>query len=566
MKPRACTRSHASWLIAAVLLVAGALAFAGAAHASENGSAASASTQPAEAGEAPEDLNLSGILYDVDTDQRLPNVTLHLDNVWIDEQGDGEAMRGGTAKEFVTDEDGAFEANVSDGEIMLRIEEDGYHGVRAHFDIQDDVHLEVPMEPLEEDPAHLEGTIVSTDGDPIEDARIDISPNQDDDHAGPDQRTLEADGHQIQLRYRVGLDTHAWERTDEDGSFSAQLAPGAYTVRTHAPDHVANQAEIELAQGQTHQEEIVLKAVPDATVAVEGTVVDAETGEPLPGAHVDIVNDRWGEHARVYTDQDGAFQADTVPGPLLVNARADREDSVPCDHAPNDAEEIYRDRCRLDRAHDYLPNVQMVSADDGEQVTLEIQLPRAPAHDATLSGWVINETSQEGIQNATVTVRNEVTGDWGQATTDEDGSFVIEVQAGYYTIRAQHPEHPDAGINAELDAGEEAQITIEAPPGPAHDRHPHVMPVDDTAARHDEHPEPEPMHESDEAYSSSGGMAEATPQETGNAGTQAYESSEEGLGPYPGGQQEAPLVSVAGTIALVILGAVGIQLWVPRRS
>lgn len=529
-----------------MLLLATTLLAAGIAHAQNVTSEPDRPTGE----EGPQNLTLQGTFHDGDTNDPVLSVDLEIRNEWHDEDA-----RGHDRIHQETD-DGSFQANVSQGHIRLVAIAEGYERVHASFALDDDANLEVPMKPAGDEGSNLQGTILSDDGRPLTDANVQITPTRDatQDREGHHEHAIDVNGEDVPLRYDSQLDTHAWERTDEEGRFRAHLAAGTYEVRAHDPDHIRGHDQVTLDAGASHNVTLMLTSIPEASVQIHGTILDQGTGEPIPNAHITVVNDRWGQHERVYADANGEYQADATPGPLLVEARAGQYGTLPCEKAMDGAEPAYGDRCRIERDNAYLPRVTMLEASENETVSVDLELKEAPTPDATISGWVVNQTSEEGIEGATIQVRNEVTGDWGTATTDEHGSFTIPVHPGYYTVRAQHPDHPVAGINAEVSPGEEQRVTIEAPPGPVHDRHGmHPMPVYAEDDAH--HTAVSAGGEAPRSQSTSDAGMEASDEASGTAGTQAYEGSEGGLGPYQEGEQPIPWFGALGTIALIGVGA-----------
>jgi len=543
--------TRAMWTIALALLAGAAVAFALAVpgQASEE-RVTSADAPPEEKGDpGPQDLVLNGTVHDEDG-AGLADVDVHVMNRWVDDSGE-EDDRGRYIQTVKADENGDFEAQVSEGEVEIMVDEDGYKQLIASLDVESNRTVDLPMR-ADDDVAQLEVT-VQVDGEPL-DARVIASSDERGSSTSAERSVRESgEGSEegLRLEYRSSARSHAYESTGEDGTVTLELEPGTYEVAARADGHIREEVTVEV-ENETAVELSPIP-VPDATLTVRGTVLDAETGEPVPHASVNVVNDRWGERQHVPADEDGVYEVQVPPGPVLVEAEADRSYVVECERAPGDAEPAYDDRCRAERATGYLPRVAPANGTAGEQVTVDLELPRAPAHDATLSGWVINETSEEGIPNATVTVRNEGTGERGHATTDEDGSFRIEVPAGYYTVRAHHPEHPAAAANAEVGAGEEARVVLEAPPGPAHRDRPHVM--------------PHPQHEGATAEDAAGGDGEAREADTA-AGARApdettYEGSGGGLGAYTAGEDgesraPAPGPGVLATVAAAGLGALAL--------
>lgn len=504
----------------------------------------------------PQNLHLNGTVVDEDG-QGLGGVELLVENHWVNRSDEEDDERGHYRQTVATDENGFYSLNVSEGHIEIRIDEDGYQQLNAGFEIHEDRTVELPMRAEDEDAARLEVT-VRVDGE-IEDARVSVRPAEDETRGASESRSVRKTGDGIRLHYRSTVQDHAYERTDGDGTVTVELKPGTYEVQARADDHVPDRATVELAANETTAVELSPVPVPADSLEVGGIVRDADSGEPVPGARVQVVNDRWGERAYAYADTEGRWSVSLPPGPVLVMGEADRGDVVPCEGAPEDAEPAHGDRCRVDRTPGYLERVAMANGSAGERVEVDLDLPRAPAYDATISGWVINETSEEGVPNATVTVRNALTGDWGRAEADADGSFSIDVQAGYYTVRAAHPDHPAGVENVRVDAGEEERIALEVPPGPAYqDRRYHAMPGPVYA----EHGDSGAVADGDAASGTAERETGVEDDEPG--GEPAYEGAGGGLGAYTSDSESSAEALGVGVLATLAVGVLSATAWTRR--
>lgn len=540
----------------------------------------------------PRGLTLEGNLTHAETGEPLEGLELSIENHFIDRRTD-PAQRGFERFETTTDEGGRYAVNVSYGRVRLSIDEPDYQRVHASFEMQDNLTLDIPVRPVNESLATIEGQVTDTDGQPLEDASVSVRAT-DRGHCEGDvchaERTSRAerehvvhvDDETIVIRYNPRTDRHTWTRTDAAGTYSVRVPPGSYAVEARAHEHLEERTEVEVAENGTAEANLSLTPIPPDSVTVTGVVRDAETGEPIPYAEVTVRNDVWGAFNHTRADEDGSYAVGTKPGHAIVSVRAEERYWVPCeDHraepvADGDGGDASKPRpaCDGSRERDpaYLPRVASFTPEADETIELPPALERAPGPDATFSGWVVNASSDEGVPNATVTFRNEETNEWGRVQTDADGSYSIDVRAGYYTIHVRAPDHLSNATNARIEAGEDQRLTLEVQPGQTRHEGCCIAYAERSAsgtAVEDGHAGAEGGDASrDVAHEGAGDSASASDTPDGR---QAFEGSGGGLGAYPGagtnsdgGAQATPLPSVLGTVALVGLGAAALKLYRPE--
>ncbi|MBA3392872.1 MAG: carboxypeptidase regulatory-like domain-containing protein [Deltaproteobacteria bacterium] len=114
----------------------------------------------------------------------------------------------------------------------------------------------------------------------------------------------------------TGVRGSALTETDANGKFSMWVAPGDLSVSATAEGY-ADGGEWTKAPGTV---EILL--TPESSLA--GTVIDAASGAPVPGARVEIDGDSGGGDS-TFTNAEGAFRiARLTPGRYVATARTDR--------------------------------------------------------------------------------------------------------------------------------------------------------------------------------------------------------------------------------------------------
>ncbi|MGH2897484.1 MAG: MSCRAMM family protein, partial [Solirubrobacteraceae bacterium] len=141
--------------------------------------------------------------------------------------------------------------------------------------------------------AELAGTVSDASGGPIAHAQVEVSRERSSHVA-------------------------AAADTDEQGRFSVWVDRGGMTLRAHADGYAPNEQSAR-APGRY---EIVL--TPASSIA--GRVVDAATGEPAAGAHVEVMAEHFERFAAGdATDAQGAFRVEQlVPGRYTVTATTER--------------------------------------------------------------------------------------------------------------------------------------------------------------------------------------------------------------------------------------------------
>ena len=70
--------------------------------------------------------------------------------------------------------------------------------------------------------------------------------------------------------------------TDESGSYSISVKPGAFRLRVARGGYLANIAEIEIHDGDLLRRDLEIRPAP----RIAGTITDADTGQPIRGCLV----------------------------------------------------------------------------------------------------------------------------------------------------------------------------------------------------------------------------------------------------------------------------------------
>lgn len=452
---------------------------------------------------------LSGRVFDQASDAPLAGARIEISN-WFSESGDsGETAEPAPDSDaraamyccpeegfqhfsVMTDENGRYNVTVNQGRVELWVDVSGYDYLRAFADVTGDRTLDLPMQAGAERLSVITGTVRSDLGTPIENARLNAWVEHGDDCDGdvciarpePAQTLEEANG--TSYHYEPRSDTYGWAETGVDGTYRIALRPGTVHLSAWADRHLSQERVVELGPGEEREVDLTLERVPPDSVVLTGRVVDAETGEGIPYAQVSVENQRWGAWNGTQTDETGLFTLTTKPGytiftvsawkhywlqacdePVPLPASAEEGEVAPSSAAVSEeavrAPEPYPD-CSRERDREYFSHVTTFVGTTGPR-TVNVELQPRPGPDATFQGWVVNATSEEGVADVHVSFHNEATGEWGQATTDEDGSYTIPVRAGYYTIRTWADGYYDGAQNAVIATGETKELTIFVQPG-----------------------------------------------------------------------------------------------------
>ncbi|MBH0156312.1 carboxypeptidase regulatory-like domain-containing protein [Fictibacillus sp. 5RED26] len=110
--------------------------------------------------------------------------------------------------------------------------------------------------------------------------------------------------------------------TDGAGQYTInRLAPGSYRLRVSAPAFQTFVVGFSVSAGQTVVVDVNLLANPGSII---GTVIDEDSGAPLPGASLKVVNSSGITDASVTTDVNGQFSVDSLaPGTYVITFSSD---------------------------------------------------------------------------------------------------------------------------------------------------------------------------------------------------------------------------------------------------
>lgn len=524
-----------------------------------------------EARSSEDTLVLSGRVVDHEGDQPVADVRLTFENYYEETEGEDEDRRGhGEATEITTSgANGTYAVELRPGHVRLLAEADGYDDTSASFRIDQDRELTIPVRPASEKAAVIEGVITSDDGESLSGARVSVARDHPtrcgpevcyaETPAEPAREEEHAEHDNVTFRFRQAASPYDDARTDEEGRYRLTTREGPVRVSAWARDHVDAEQRLNVSAGQSHEVDLILERIPPDNVLVEGTVVDQATGDPIDFSHVRVENQAWGHYNRTFADENGSFELRTKPGYTIVHLSADEYRAHVCAQ-PHDAPERTAQSNESHHGEDtasstamrtspqppcepaqretaYFPRAITFQAENDTVERLDVELAPRARTDARLEGWAINASDDQAIPDARVFLVNEQTNERGHATTDEDGSFAVDVRSGYYTVRVRAEGYFHAVDNVEIGPNQTRTVALELTPGQP--RHGYVRPVAHAedhamAVEGDDEASARPSQEDGEA-----GQAGSQPAGQGIAsvgdladGPATFEGSGGDLGPY----------------------------------
>ncbi|WP_114579673.1 carboxypeptidase regulatory-like domain-containing protein, partial [Saliphagus sp. LR7] len=153
-------------------------------------------------------------------------------------------------------------------------------------------------------------------------------------------------------------------------------------------------------ESEDDQDLVAFTAVP-AGATVEGTVTDAESGDPIEGATVTLDAD--GGTYTATTDADGTYSLAGIPA-------GEHEITV--------------------TAEDYAEITETIEVPEDGAVTYDAALEPAPG---SISGQVTASDDGEPVEGVTIVGENG-DGDTYETTTDAEGQYALDVPAGTYVV------------------------------------------------------------------------------------------------------------------------------------
>lgn len=354
----------------------------------------------------------------------------------------------------------------------------GYRNVNANdapgfqdsyeYRLVDGTPLVIKLQALPPPDAYISGLVRDQDGNPVAGARVDAS-----SYGGPypyasDMPATEPGGGSGGSSSGVaspamypyyGGGNHT--TTGADGRYRIGVYSGSISVTVSKDGHATRYANLEVAKGQTATHDVELLKYPPKTAHIAGRVTDADSGKGLQAVSISIRASEYGiyecsdnglQPEPVYYSKmaaesmpirdpgpnscaikiaaDGTFSADVTPGYSVIDVYY--QQYLTCAET-SDADGSGSRTC----GPDYFSWTRTIVLRDGDN-RIDIKLEPRPSPDATVSGYVLDAGADgedpKPIPGATLWFTNQDNGAYGQATTDQDGSFKVRLRSGYHTI------------------------------------------------------------------------------------------------------------------------------------
>lgn len=502
---------------------------------------------------------LKGVVKSTKDEAPVAGVRLDIESYW---NGDGACESSpckpsGGSQYFPTETDaaGKFEVEVNRGSAYVRASLGGYDTTTGYLELSADREVSIPLQPADDRTARLFGVLKGEDGSLIANGWVSVSPDWDACPAEADcvyPSTRPAGSGDGQWTHESANPQYNSTQTAKDGSWEMRIAGGRLRATAYADNHLEASKAVEAAAGEDGQVDLILQIIPPDSVTVKGRVVDRETGKPVSQAQVSAENQKWGTWSSTQTDDDGRYELRTKPGYTVLMAQSYGNIVCLASDSPSGAEPASSSiaaPCEpAERPDEYLPAVVYFVAEADGSLTKDFALLARPRAQSEFVGYVLNATGGQAIEGATVTFFNELTRDWGTATTDADGSYKIQVHAGYYSIRIWAPHYFDGVANAEIGEKASQRVDFELTPGEkrygywSHGGYP-VAAMDSRDSSG-----PSPMD--------AGSEGPPMPED----GQNVYEGSGGGLGPYKAPQEAGGSAPALGLLVALVAGLAALAL------
>jgi len=280
---------------------------------------------------------------------------------------------------------GQYTVEVTNGTYTLDVDADGYAPTTVE-DVNATTGNTTTQNATLETAAIVTGMVTDTDGNPVPDADVHV---HTDNYSVTD-----------------------WTRTDQNGRYVAEVANGTYAVEVDADGYAPATIDgVEASSGTSTSRNVTLQAA----AVISGTVRD-ESGNPVPGATIDVHDEGYTTFERVSANDDGSYRVELSNGTYTVEVDADG-------YAP--------------------ATIDGVEASSGENTPLEVELG-APA---VITG-TITDADGNGVAGATVSASNGERSYFNR--TSSDGSYEIEVPGGTYQLMAYDNDGGLASGNGSL--------------------------------------------------------------------------------------------------------------------
>ena len=311
--------------------------------------------------------------------------------------------------------------------------------------------------------AYIQGTVSDAAGNPIEGASLSSSsyggyPGEPEPMPAEDSGSGTSSPDSIRCCYYGGYNSTV---TDAQGRFFLGVYSGENQLSVYHQKFVSRSLQLQIASGQTVQQDVQLEAYPEKTAHIIGKITDAKTGKGISFANLNVRSPLYGLYecsqpesassgssggaepapdgevkssmpypyydsgCAITIHSDGSFEGDVTPGYSILSVYAWQDCST-----TRDADGGGVTTC----GPEYLQWTRTQNLAANSTTRIDIALQSRPSPDATVSGYLIDVETGKAVPGAQVSFNNQDTYAWGSATTDDDGSFKIRLRSGYHSV------------------------------------------------------------------------------------------------------------------------------------
>ena len=350
-----------------------------------------------------------------------------------------------------TGDDGVFSMELTAGQREFSVRAAG-HIALSESRFVDGSDLQFTLEPLPPPDVTLTGTV------------------RDQDDAAVAGATVRA--YQYGQEYYHG-DLQAI--TDGQGRYSLGLYEGYASLSVEKDGYAGAWADLEVKKGTSPTQDFEILKYPAKTAQLVGRIVDAGSGAPLKYASISLQSPEYGLYecssyagdggsgggseprpmpveeepmqsedgvanssvmypypypgCGITVHEDGTFTGNVTPGYTLLSVWYDSWRA--CSESSS-SDGSYSRTC----GPDYYGFVGTYELQADAENDMVIRLKARPTADATVSGWVLDDTSGAAITGAQVSFSLQDSYGWGEASTDKDGSYKVRIHSGYVHVYA----------------------------------------------------------------------------------------------------------------------------------
>ncbi len=506
----------------------------------------------------------------------------------------GTVLFGGATGEWeATIDNGAFSVAIPAGWYHIDVRADD-HAARSDWrfvDGENTLRWSVKADPQRD--VTLTGLVTDQHGEPVAAARVSVWQDgcYDCYYLADDEAPKPASGDTMEEDYAVSIARpepypggHSETRTDANGRYTLKVFSGHANFNIWKDGYASHYEGLQLTAGTTTEHDVVLKKFPDKTAHVIGRVVDAQTGSAITSVGLNFRQPEFGiwecsapesernEHCAIVVRKDGTFEGRVTPGYTIVSAH--HEHWRTCSES-RDSDGSLRREC----GQQYLAFTQTLTLAANGTTELTIRLQPRPAPDATVSGYIIDDSADTAISGARIEFSNQLTYGHAWATTDGDGSYKVRLRSGYHHVTVWAEGYLPWQGTLSLKAGE-TPFDVRLTPGKSADGgccfygyggHPEIAYATDVEMARDDAADGTSSSGSPRPPTATAGGTAAAGEDVsmaGGDGSSDFEDLGGGLGPYdPAARAKAtepddgiPAPGVALTLAALAAAAVAIGL------